>query len=66
MTKPDFIVQNHGSIIILLAVTAAAQQWVTENLPDDAQTWGRNGTVIEPRYIGPIVNGIEAEGLVVS
>ena len=66
MTRSDFHLQNHGSICILLAVTAAAQQWVRENLPDDAQTWGRNGTAIEPRYVAAIVHGAESDGLVVS
>lgn len=65
-TQTDFRLSNHGSICILFAVTAAAQQWVAEHLPEDAQTWGRNGTVVEPRYVGDIVDGIEADGMVVS
>lgn len=64
--NPDFTVDNHGSILILNAHTKDAAAWVSEHLPDDVQTWGRNGYVVEPRYIGPIVEGIENYGLVVA
>lgn len=66
MSSPDFRVDNHGSVCILFALTPGAVTWVNDNLPDDAQTWGRNGTVVEPRYIGPIVGGIEGDGLEVQ
>lgn len=59
----DFLVQNHGSICILQALTEAAKDWVNEHLPEDAQTWGTNGTMVEPRYLQPILAGIEADGL---
>lgn len=59
----DFTVDNHGSILILNAHTEAAKAWVDEHLPDDRQTWGQCGTVVEPRYIGDIVQGIAADGL---
>lgn len=29
---PDFIVQNHGTILHIHAVTAAAEAWVEENV----------------------------------
>jgi hypothetical protein len=32
----------------------------------DATTWGPNGTVIEPRYVQDIVDGIHADGLLLS
>lgn len=65
-TKPDFRVDNHGSIVILWADSEAAQEWVAEHIPEDAQSWGRNGTVVEPRYIGDIIDGIQADGLNVA
>jgi hypothetical protein len=66
MSAPDFFVANHGSIVILHALTVVAREWVDENLPSDALTWGVDGTVVEPRYIGDIVEGIRAAGLEVS
>lgn len=59
----DFTYCNHGSIIILTAVSAEAAQWVEDHLPEDALTWGPNGTVIEPRYFDDIANGIINDGL---
>lgn len=62
----DFSVDNQGSISILWAKTEAAEAWVAEHIPEDAQTWGRNGTVIEHRYVRDIVEGIINDGLTVS
>jgi hypothetical protein len=64
---PDFTLTNHGSIMVLDANTGAAQAWVAEHLAHpETQTWGRNGTVIEPRYWSDIAGGIEADGLVIA
>jgi len=63
--RPDFRVQNEGTIYVLWAETEAAEQWVTDHLPGDVMTWGRNGYVVEWRYIADIVFGIENDGLVV-
>lgn len=62
----DFSVSHHGSLCILTALTEAAESWVDEHLPANAQTWGRNGIVVEPRYIGPIIEGIVDDGLEVT
>lgn len=59
----DFIVIDHGSICILQALTEEVQAWVDQHLPADAQTWGPHGTVIEPRYLPPILDGIADDGL---
>ncbi len=61
----DFLFVNHGSVTILTPLTKAAKVWVAEHLPDDALTFGR-GTVIEPRYAGPILEGLVDDGLTVS
>ena len=61
----DFIVQDHGSLIILLPQTTPAKDWADEHFPDDAQNWC-NGTVIERRYFEDIYDGITADGLTIS
>lgn len=61
----DFRVDDHGSILVLTALTDEAREWADEHLPADRMAWGRCGTVVEPRYIGDIVEGIEADGLTV-
>ncbi len=62
----DFSVEDHGSIVILQAHTEEAEQWATDNLPADVLTHGRNGYVVEPRYIGDILFGIQNDGLAVQ
>lgn len=61
----DFLFADHGSVTILTPLTEAAQEWADNNLPDDALTFGR-GIVIEPRYAGPILEGIVEDGLTVT
>ena len=60
----DFTIQNEGSIILLHPQSPAARQWVQDHIGAD------NGfqpyypsIVIEPRYAGDIVAGIQADGL---
>jgi hypothetical protein len=64
-TQCDFWVQNHGSLYLLIPQTEAAQDWVGENIPDDAQWFGK-GIVVEHRYIYDIVDGIRGDGLEVE
>lgn len=63
---PDFRLQREGSISILYVETDAAQQWVADHIPSDATWWGRNGLVIEWRYVDDILFGIENDGLSVQ
>lgn len=60
----DFIVENHGSILLLRPQNEQAIAWVHEHIGSD------NGfqpywpvVVIEPRYVRPILEGIAADGL---
>lgn len=59
----DFAVENHLTIFLLRPLTDAAKTWVSENIADDAQHFG-GGIVVEHRYIGAIVQGARADGLV--
>jgi len=63
--ETDFLVVNHGSLVMLTPLTQAAKDWCEEHLPEDRQYFGR-GVVVEPRYIGDIVDGIVNDGLVVA
>jgi hypothetical protein len=63
--QKDFVVQSHGSIILLDPATPAAKEWAADNISEDAQHWG-NAIVVEPRYITDILLGIQADGLTAS
>lgn len=61
----DLYVQNEGSIFLLCPRSDAGQQWIEENIPDDAMSFG-GAIVVEHRYIGAIVAGAQADGLMVE
>jgi hypothetical protein len=62
MSRPDVTVENHGSIILVRMRTLAAQTWADENLPGDCPRMG-NGYAVEPRHVGPILDGMVSDGL---
>jgi hypothetical protein len=62
----DFMVADHGSIVILQPVSATALDWLDENIGEDAMRWGPKGVVIERRYWPAIYEGLKADGLTVS
>jgi hypothetical protein len=62
---PDFRCENHGSIFLLYPLSDPAKTWIRENLPSDAQWFGR-AVAIECLFIWPILEGIQNDGLQVS
>ena len=61
----DFTIQNEGTILILIPVSAAADIWIAEHIPDDSMRWGA-GVVVEPRYMADIVDGILSDSMTVE
>lgn len=62
---PDLTIENHGSIFLLRPHTEAGQEWLDENIGDDAQMLG-NAIAVEHRYIEAIAIGAIADGLAVE
>lgn len=62
----DFLINDHGSIVILVPQTDAAKAWVTEHITDPETQHFGGGVVIEPRYLSAIVEGAIEDGLTVS
>lgn len=61
---PDFLVENHGSILLLKPQTDSAISWVEDHIGPANGFQGLWPTVIiEPRYLGPILEGIRESGL---
>jgi hypothetical protein len=61
----DFVLADHGSILVLTPLSDEAKDWAGDHLPADAQRWAR-GVVIEPRYWPAIQNGIGCAGLSIA
>jgi hypothetical protein len=60
----DFVVENHSSIFLLRPYTDAGRRWVEENIGSEngyQPYWPT--VVVEHRYIGDIVAGIQNDGL---
>lgn len=64
---PDFICENHGSIFLLKPLTPSATSWLEEHIGQDngfQPYWPM--CVIEHRYVGAIIEGIQNDGLAVQ
>ena len=65
--QTDFVVENHGSIFLLKPLTPSATSWLEEHIGQDngfQPYWPT--CVIEHRYIWPILEGIQDDGLAVQ
>jgi len=62
-TSTDFLFRDHGSITTLLPLNDEARGWLEEHTNGDDVTWFGGALVIEPRYVGAIIDGIIADGL---
>ena len=60
--KVDFQIINHGTLYLLIPNTPRAKEWVRDNLPQDHMKYD-DASVIERRYIGDIIDGIQADDL---
>lgn len=58
---PDFRVENHGSICLLVPLHPRAARWIERTRPEESQTLGPS-LVIEPRYVEGVVEAAQAAG----
>jgi hypothetical protein len=61
----DIIIENHGTIFLLRAVTQQGQVWLETNLDQSGEKWGE-AYVVEHRYAEDIALGAVRDGLKVS
>lgn len=62
----DFAFSNHGSICVLMPLTRAARAWLECNvINEETQIWA-GGVVVEPRYVGALVQGIYQDGFTID
>lgn len=57
--------ENHGSLWLVRPLTAAATDWIEDNVFDEAQFWG-NALVVEPRYVEALAEGMTLDGLAIN
>lgn len=59
----DFEVADHGSLVVIFAESTAATKWLYQHLPEDCPRWGANGFAIERRFVAPILEHMDRDGL---
>jgi hypothetical protein len=60
--KVDITVENHGSIFLFQPLTAAAREWIEENVVSETQ-WFGTALAVEHRYAWSLAQGMVADGL---
>lgn len=61
----DFEIENHGSIVLVRPLTDAAKEFA-KRIGDGNTMRFAGALVVEPRFVPPIIEGIEADGLTVG
>ena len=62
MSVYDVRIENHGSIVLVQPLTDTAREWLTANVGEDSMYFG-GALVVEPRYLGELVDGMVSDGL---
>lgn len=55
--------ENHGSLILVRPHTFEARDWLEEMTDGE---WFADALVVEPRYLGPLVEGMVEAGFTVG
>ena len=61
MNKPDFLIENHGSIFLFDPQNTSAEKHLREHVSEEAQ-WFGGALVVEPRYVVDLFTALRAEG----
>jgi hypothetical protein len=60
----DVRIERDVSVYLFHLQTRAAQEWVKGNLGDEGHQWFGGALVVEPRFVGDLLQGLRADGLV--
>jgi hypothetical protein len=60
----DIVIRDYGRVVLLEALTSRAHEWLASYAQKDAQ-WCGEALAVEPRYVGPIIDAAQFDGLVV-
>jgi hypothetical protein len=65
-TSVDLLFENHFSLFLIRPISPAGQTWLDENVGDENTLNFGGAVVCEPRYVGPIYFGAQADGLALA
>lgn len=58
----DFLIRNHGSIVMVEPCTTEARAWVEEHVAIEPWAWLGNAFACEPRHLDNLLTGIIEAG----
>jgi len=61
-TVRDIVIRDHGSVVLLAALTSRAHAWLVNHVREDAQ-WCGEALAVERRHVGPITDAAQFGGL---
>jgi hypothetical protein len=61
--KSDYLVSDHGSIMLVEPQTEAARKHLKDSTDG---TWFSGALAVEPRYVESLVHGLESDGYTVG
>jgi hypothetical protein len=60
----DFLIDDNGSIFLLIPQTVSARIWIADNIGRDNGFQPYYPTIaVEPRFVQTIIEGIQGDGL---
>lgn len=63
---PDVQVENHGSVVRLHPLTEAGRAWFKANVHAEPWQWLGPALVVDHRFAGDLITGMDIDGLLVS
>ena len=66
MTQLDLGIERFSSIVMVRPFTDAGIDWLRENTGSEPWQWLGGALAVEPRYVDAIMEGADADGLLVG
>lgn len=63
---PDLRIANHGTVALIRPLTPRGQRWIERRVEGESWQWFGGALAAEPRYVQPLIDGAESEGLTVE
>lgn len=56
---PDVQIENHGSVVLVRPLTAAAHEWIEDNIAEPL--WYAGAVACEPRFVDGLAEAMAEE-----
>lgn len=66
LATADLMVSNHGTVVMLHAMSRDGAAWLHENVSSEPWQWVGNAIACEPRMVQDVLDGAMDDGLKVA